>query len=169
MADEDVSATPLGAVGGDGGPQRIGVYVCHCGTNIAGKVDVERVAAYAATLPQVTVSRDYKFLCSDPGQELIIKDVREHHLTRVVVASCSPRMHEPTFRGTCWRAELNPYLMTMANIREHCSWVTADRDAATSKAEALVHGSVLRAARLEPLETRAVSYTHLTLPTTPYV
>ncbi len=156
MADESVTAARPGAVGVDVIEPRIGVYVCHCGTNISGKVDVEQVVAHAATLPRVAVSRDYKFLCSDPGQDLIIKDIREHALTRVVVASCSPRMHEPTFRGTCWRAELNPYLMTMANIREHCSWVTADRGAATKKAQALVHGSVLRAAGLMPLHRREV-------------
>ncbi|HEY3352921.1 MAG TPA: 4Fe-4S binding protein [Polyangia bacterium] len=138
---------------GDAAP-RIGVYVCHCGTNIAGKVDTAAVAKAAGALPGVVVARDYKFLCSDPGQELVIKDIRELKLTRVVIASCSPRMHEPTFRSACARADLNPYLMTMANIREHCSWVTADPRAATEKAMALVRGAVARAHRLEPLETR---------------
>jgi heterodisulfide reductase subunit A-like polyferredoxin len=138
------------------GDVRVGVYVCHCGTNIAGKVDVAEVARYASTLPGVAVARDNKFMCADPGQELIIKDIREHQLSRVVVASCSPRMHEPTFRGACFRAELNPYLMTMANIREQCSWVTEDRQRATEKAKALVRGAVARARRLEPLQVREV-------------
>ncbi|MEW6365814.1 MAG: FAD-dependent oxidoreductase [Acidobacteriota bacterium] len=135
---------------------RIGVYVCHCGTNISGKVDVENVSRYAAKLPGVVIARDYKFLCSDPGQDLIIKDIQTYKLQRVVVSSCSPRMHEPTFRGACGRAELNPFLMTMANIREHCSWVTADPTAATDKAKALIRGAVARAANLEPLHVREV-------------
>ena len=147
--------------GGNG--TRVGVYVCHCGTNISGKVDVEESVRYAGTLPGVVVARDYKFLCSDPGQELIIKDIREQGLNRVVVSSCSPRMHEPTFRGACGRAELNPFLMTMANIREHCSWVTVDPEAATEKAKALIHGAVLRAARLEPLDPREVPVTSAVL------
>ncbi len=136
--------------------RRIGVYVCHCGTNISGKVDVEEVARYASTLPNVVVARDYKFICSDPGQELIINDIRDHRLTRAVVSSCSPRMHEPTFRGACGRAGLNPFLMTMANIREHCSWVTVDAHAATEKAKALVRGAVFRAMHLAPLEAHEV-------------
>jgi heterodisulfide reductase subunit A-like polyferredoxin len=135
---------------------RIGVYVCHCGTNISGKVDVVEAAAYAATLPGVVVAREYKFICSDPGQELIIKDIKELNLDRVVVASCSPRMHEPTFRSACGRAGLNPFLMAMANIREHCSWVTVDPEAATDKAKALIHGAVLRTPFMEPLERREV-------------
>src|SRR5512138_1194320 len=132
------------------GDVRIGVYVCHCGTNIAGKVDVAEVARYASTLPGVAVARDNKFMCADPGQDLIVKDIREQKLDRVVVASCSPRMHEPTFRGACFRAELNPSLMAMANIREHCPWVTKEGEPATEKAKALVRGAVARARRLEP-------------------
>ncbi|MCP3953683.1 MAG: disulfide reductase, partial [Desulfobacterales bacterium] len=89
--------------------ERIGFYICHCGINIAYRVRVQEVAAYVATLPDVTISRDYLFMCSDPGQELIEKDILAHKLTRVVVASCSPRMHEKTFRGACQRAGLNPY------------------------------------------------------------
>jgi heterodisulfide reductase subunit A-like polyferredoxin len=142
---------------------RVGVYVCHCGTNISGKVGVEDVAKYAASIPGVTVARDYKFLCSDPGQEMIIKDIREQKLNRVVIASCSPRMHEPTFRGACFRADLNPFLMAMANIREHCSWVTADPEAATDKAKALIRGAVARAKRLEPLKPREVQVNPATL------
>jgi len=89
--------------------ERIGVYNCHCGINIAGRVRVKEVAEFAATLPNVAVSRDYLFMCSDPGQELIEKDIKEHNLNRVVVAACSPRMHEKTFQDTCRRAGLNPY------------------------------------------------------------
>jgi heterodisulfide reductase subunit A len=150
---ENISA-PGNGTGNGHGAARIGVYVCHCGTNIAGKVDTAAVAKAASALPGVVVAKDYKFLCSDPGQELIIKDIREHGLTRVVVASCSPRMHEPTFRAACARGNLNPYLMTMANIREHCSWVTVDPAQATEKAISLVRGAVARAQRLEPLQTR---------------
>jgi len=135
---------------------RIGVYVCHCGTNIAGKVDVAAVTQMASKLPGVVVAREYKFMCSDPGQDLIVKDIKEHKLNRVVVASCSPRMHEPTFRRATHRGGLNPFLMAMANIREHCSWVTQDHKAATEKAMDLVRGAVARAAWLEPLEPRQV-------------
>jgi len=144
---------PTVSLEGDNGC-RIGVYVCHCGTNISGRVDVEEVARYAATLPGVVVARDYKFMCSDPGQELIVKDIDELRLDRVVVSACSPRMHEPTFRGSCGRGGVNPYQMTMANIREHCSWVTVDAEAATDKAKSLICGAVRRTARLEPLEVR---------------
>ncbi len=133
--------------------QRVGVYVCHCGHNIAGTVDVEAVAEWAGALPNVAVSRDYKFMCSSLGQELIEEDIKEHKLTRIVVASCSPHMHEPTFRAACARAGMNPYLMEMANIREHASWVhTHDPDAATAKSKAIVAGSIRRALELEPLE-----------------
>ena len=89
---------------------RIGVYVCHCGTNIAGKVDTAAVAGFAAGLKNVAVARDYKFMCSDPGQETIIRDIRAYRLNRVVVASCSPRLHEKTFQNACARAGLNPFL-----------------------------------------------------------
>ena len=136
---------------------RIGVYVCHCGSNIAGKVDVKKVAEYAGSLPGVKVARDYVFMCSEPGQELIRKDIAEHELNRVVVASCSPLMHEPTFRAACARAGLNPYLMQMANIREQCSWVTEDTAAATEKAKALVAGAVGKARFLRPLNECEVS------------
>jgi heterodisulfide reductase subunit A len=135
---------------------RIGVYVCHCGVNIAANVDVAQVAEFAATLPGVTVARDYVYMCSDPGQGLIRQDIEEHDLNRVVVASCSPRMHEPTFRGAAQQAGLNPYLVDMANIREQCSWVHADREEATEKAKAQVASAVARAALLEALEEREV-------------
>jgi heterodisulfide reductase subunit A len=135
---------------------RIGVYVCHCGTNISGKVDVAEVTAFARTLPDVVVAREYKFMCSDPGQLLIQDDIKNAGLDRIVVASCSPLMHEPTFRGACERADLNRYLFQMANIREHCSWVTVDPNAATEKAKALVAASVAKAAVLAALPRKTV-------------
>jgi heterodisulfide reductase subunit A len=138
---------------------RIGVYICHCGVNISATVDVERVTAFAAGLPGVAVARDYLYMCSDPGQVLIRQDIEAHDLNRVVVASCSPRMHEPTFRGAAEQAGLNPYLVNMANIREQCAWVHADRKAGTEKAEALVASAVAKAALLEPLEAREVEVT----------
>ena len=135
---------------------RIGVYICHCGSNIAGTVDVEEVTQFAQDLDAVVVARDYKFMCSDPGQELIKNDIRELGLNRIVVASCSPTMHEPTFRRACQEAGLNPYLFEMANIREHCSWVTEDKQGATEKAKALVSAAVRRVYYHQPLETREV-------------
>lgn len=133
--------------------EKIGVYVCHCGHNIAGTVSVEEVAEWAKNLPNVTVARDYKFMCSSLGQELVEADIKQEGLTRVVVAACSPHMHENTFRGACSRAGLNPYLFEMANIREHASWVHQDdKHAATEKAKAIISGAVSRAAELEPLE-----------------
>ncbi len=131
---------------------RIGFYICHCGINIAARVRVKEVAEYVASFPNVVVSRDYLFMCSDPGQELIEKDIREHGLTRVVVASCSPRMHEKTFRAVCERAGLNPYkAFHMVNVREHVSWVTEDEDEATRKAKTLVGAGISRVSYQEPL------------------
>jgi len=135
---------------------KIGVYICHCGSNIAGTVDTEAVARFAQDLEGVVVARDYKFMCSDPGQELIKKDIKELGLNRVVVASCSPTMHEPTFRRACQDAGMNPYLFEMANIREHVSWVTEDKQAATEKAKALVSAAVRRVYYHQPLETKEV-------------
>jgi heterodisulfide reductase subunit A len=130
---------------------RIGVYVCHCGLNIAGSVDCKEVAEFAATLPHVVLARDYRYTCSDQGQELIKNDIKEYKLNRVVVASCSPRLHEPTFRKVCEEAGLNKYLFEMANIREQCSWVHLhDRKAATEKAKDLVKMAVAKAALLKP-------------------
>jgi heterodisulfide reductase subunit A len=100
---------------------RIGVFICHCGENISATVDVQKVAAAAARIPGVAHSVEYKYMCSDPGQQMIKNAIREKHLTGVVVAACSPRMHEPTFRRACAEAGLNPFLCEMANIREHCS------------------------------------------------
>ncbi len=129
---------------------RIGVYVCHCGLNIAGVVDCEAVAEYAAQLPDVEVSRHDAYCCSEPGQNLIKQDIMESGLNRVVVASCSPRLHEPTFRQCVSDAGLNPYLFEMANIREQCSWVHGhDREGATAKAKDLVRAAVARARFLE--------------------
>ncbi len=136
---------------------RIGVYICHCGSNIAGTVDVEEVAQFAQQLDSVVVARAYKFMCSDPGQELIRKDIKELGLNRVVVASCSPTMHEPTFRRACQEGGLNPYLFEMANIRDQCSWVTEDKREATEKAKALVSAAVTRVYYHQPLETREVT------------
>lgn len=135
---------------------RIGVYVCHCGTNISAMVDVEAVARRAADLEGVQIARHYAYMCSDPGQALIKEDIRKEGLNRVVVASCSPLMHETTFRRACAEAGLNPYLFQMTNIREHCSWVTADRGQATQKATALVAAATRRAALHSPLEMRQV-------------
>jgi heterodisulfide reductase subunit A len=137
--------------------EKVGVYVCHCGHNIADVIDVEGVAEWASHLPNVEVSRDYEFMCSSLGQELIEDDIKEHGLTRVVVASCSPHMHERTFRGACERAGLNPYFFEMANIREHASWVHPDdHEGATEKAKALVSAAVGRVVHHKPLEAMQV-------------
>ena len=140
----------------DNGAPKVGVYICHCGINIAAKVDVEEVVAFAAKLPNVTVSREYKFMCSDPGQEIIQQNVREGRVNRVVVASCSPLMHEPTFRRAVEAADGNPFMFQMANIREHVSWVTSEKGAATDKARALVAAAVERVALHQPLEPTQV-------------
>jgi len=135
---------------------KVGVYVCHCGINIAATVDVEAVTEYAKGLPNVVIARNYAYMCSDPGQLLIKEDIKEKGLNRVVVASCSPRMHEPTFRKALQEAGLNPYFLEMANIREQCSWVHEDREAATEKAKQLVAAAVSKARLLEPLTSREV-------------
>jgi heterodisulfide reductase subunit A len=136
---------------------RIGVYVCQCGVNIGAVIDVEEVAKYAQTLPSVVVAKSYLYMCSAPGQEMIAKDISEHKLSRVVVAACSPRLHETTFRRTLSKAGLNPFLLDVANIREHCSWVHPSHPAlATAKAKDLVRMAVARARLLEPLEKRVV-------------
>ena len=133
---------------------RIGVYVCHCGINISHTVDVETVAQYANELPNVVVARDYTYMCSDPGQGLIKQDIEELDLTAVVVAACSPLMHEPTFRNVAETSGVNPYRVEIANIREQCSWVHQDRDAATAKAMQLIASAVAKAGRLEELYER---------------
>jgi len=133
---------------------RIGVYVCHCGANIAATIDVEQVAEFARGLEGVALAKDYKFVCSDPGQDLIKNDIKEQKLNSIVIASCSPRLHELTFRRTLASADLNPYLMEMANIREQCAWVTEDHELATEKAKALVSAAVRKVAYDQPLETK---------------
>jgi len=138
---------------------RIGVYICHCGINIAATVDSEAVAAHAATLPDVAVARHYMYMCSDPGQDMIKQDIRDYGLNGVVVASCSPRMHETTFRTVVQEVGVNPYHFEMANIREQVSWVHTDRAVATQKAKDLVAGAVAKATLLESLEEREVDVT----------
>lgn len=133
---------------------RTGFYICHCGLNIAGKVDVEAVRDYAAPLEGIQVSRDYKFMCSEPGQAMIEKDIKELNLNRIVVASCSPRLHGKTFMETCRRAGLNPYYFQMCSVREQVSWVTEDPDLATQKAKHLVKAAIDRVQFHHHLETK---------------
>jgi len=136
---------------------RIGVYVCHCGLNIAGVVDVERVAEYAKTLPDVVVAKHYTYMCSKPGQRMIQNDIKAKKLDRVVIATCSPRMHEETFRRAVAEAGLNPYLTEIVNLREQVSWAhTHHPEKATEKAKALVRMGVARARLLEPLKKHRV-------------
>ncbi|HUV53376.1 MAG TPA: FAD-dependent oxidoreductase [Dehalococcoidia bacterium] len=135
---------------------KIGVYVCDCGANIAGIIDVPQVVEFAKGLHNVAIAREYKFVCSDPGQDIIKKDIKEQKLNRVVIASCSPRLHELTFRRTLASVGLNPYLMEMANIREHVAWVSENKELATQKAKALVNAAVRRVAYHQPLEIREV-------------
>jgi len=146
-----------------GSEPRIGVYICHCGSNIAGTVDVEALTGFARSLEAVALSRNYVFMCSDPGQEIIRNDVRESNLNRIVVAACSPTMHEATFRRVLEEAGINPYLIEIANIREHCSWVTEDKELATEKAKALLRAAVGRVYYHQPLEARRVPITPDTL------
>jgi len=134
------------------GEVRIGFFICHCGVNISSTVNVAEVRDYIATLPNVIISQDYKFMCSDPGQDMIKNAIKTHKLNRVVVAACSPLMHELTFRNACEKAGLNRYLFQMANIREHVSWVHDDRVKATTKAKAHARAAVSRVAYQTPLE-----------------
>ena len=132
---------------------RIGVYVCYCGLNIAGTVDVEDVAEYARKLPNVVYVKTNRYTCADPGQEEIRKGIRDYKLNRVVVAACSPRMHEPTFRRTVSEAGLNPFVYEMANIREFSSWChQSTPKEATEKAKELVKMAVAKVRLLEPLD-----------------
>ncbi|MBF0217398.1 MAG: CoB--CoM heterodisulfide reductase iron-sulfur subunit A family protein [Candidatus Omnitrophica bacterium] len=130
---------------------KIGVFVCHCGTNISHTVDVEEVAKAAAKLPNVHFATTYKYMCSSPGQALIADSIKEKGLDRIVVSACSPSLHEKTFRKCLEEAGINPYLVEMANIREHCSWVHSDRAQATKKAIELVKLSVAKVSRSKPL------------------
>jgi len=138
---------------------RIGVYICHCGINIGSVVDVDAVVEHASRLPGVAVARNYSYMCSDPGQGMIKDDIEKEKLNRVIVASCSPRMHEPTFRNTLKDAGLNPYFLEMANIREQVSWVHEDKEVATEKAKKLVEAAVAKALLLEALEEKEVDVT----------
>jgi len=137
---------------------RIGFYICHCGTNIAGIVDVVDVKNHISKLKNVVVSRDYKYMCSDPGQELIQKDIKEFNLNRVVVASCSPTLHEKTFRNAVEKGGLNPFYFHMVNIREQVSWVHTDREKATSKAKDLCRAAIYRVRYHKMLERKRVPY-----------
>jgi heterodisulfide reductase subunit A2 len=143
--------------------EKVGVYICHCGSNIAGTVDVEEVSHWAGEQDSVAIARDYKFMCSSLGQELIEDDIKEHGLTRIVVAACSPHMHEKTFRNATERGGLNPFLFEMANIREHNSWATKNKEMATHKAKALVKGAVERVVHHKPLELLPVDINPNTL------
>jgi len=146
------------------GELRIGVFVCDCGLNIAGTVDCAAVSEYAETLPDVVCVVRNKYTCADPGQNEIKEAIREFKLNRVVVASCTPRQHEPTFRQCVLDGGLNPYLMEMANLREHCSWVhPGDWDGATEKAKDLVGSAVARARFLQPQEEMSVPVTKASL------
>ena len=143
---------------------RIGVFVCDCGSNIAGTVDTEAVRVYAESLPGVVAAVRNKYTCADPGQVEIQQSIREHNLNRVVVASCSPATYEVIFRNCIAGAGLNPYLLEMANIREHCSWVTAGNgQAATDKAKRIVKVAVARAQWLIPQEEEQISVTDAAL------
>lgn len=155
--EKDSTAMASEKEAGKAAGPRIGVFICHCGSNIAGVVDCAKVREGAGQLPGVMVAKENKYTCSDLGQEEIIKAIKENGLERVVVASCSPRLHEPTFRKCIQQAGLNPYLLQMVNIREQCSWVhSLEKDKATEKAKDLVRMGVSKAAKLQPLEAREV-------------
>lgn len=136
---------------------RVGVFVCDCGSNILGAVDCAAVAEHAKTLPDVVCVVRNRYTCAEPGQNEIRNAIREHRLNRVVVASCTPRQHEPTFRQCVLDAGLNPYLMEMANLREHCSWVhPGNVAAATAKAKDLMASAVAKARLLQPQEEMSI-------------
>jgi len=139
---------------------RIGVFICHCGGNISDTVDVACVKEAATSLENLKVVETLEYVCSNPGQDMIKNAIKEHKLNRVVVASCSPRMHLETFRQAVKSAGLNPYLLDMVNLREHCSWVHNDKEKATSKAIALVKGAVARAKYLDPLIPKSMKVLH---------
>jgi heterodisulfide reductase subunit A len=135
---------------------RIGTYICKCGTNIAATVDVVQVAEAAGKMPGVVIAREYSYMCSDPGQDLIKADIKEHGLNRIVVSSCSPLMHEATFRHAVEEAGLNPFFMQMANIREQCSWVIQDKEKATEKATNMTAAAIQRVRHHRPQEMQPV-------------
>jgi heterodisulfide reductase subunit A len=138
---------------------RIGVYICHCGINIAATVDIEKVTAFARTLPHVTIARNYQYMCSDPGQDLIKNDIKNLGLDRIVVSACSPRMHEITYRNAVRSAGLNPYFFEMANIREQCSWVHPSKEEGTKKAMDLIASAVAKVSLHEALEENEAAVT----------
>lgn len=138
---------------------KIGVYICHCGVNIAATVDIGKVTAYAQTLPHVKIARNYQYMCSDPGQDLVKNDIKNLGLDRIVVAACSPRMHESTYRNAVRSAGLNPYFFEMANIREQCSWVHQDKEEGTKKAMDLIASAVAKVSLHEPLKENEVGVT----------
>ena len=138
---------------------KIGVYICDCGVNISATVNVAQVVQYAQQLPYVITAKENKYMCSEPGQNMIKDDIRQLGLNRVVVASCTPRMHESTFQAAVAEAGLNPYYFAMANIREHCSWITPDPGQATAKAKRLVRSAIMRVAYQEPLDATQVPVT----------
>ena len=143
---------------------RIGVYICHCGLNIAATIDCKAVAEYALEQRDVVCSKDVVYLCSEPGQNQIKQDIEEYGINRIVIGSCSPRLHEPTFRQCLEEAGLNPYLMEMANLREQCSWVhSKDPEKATNKAMGLIRSAVARARLLDPFEDAEVMINKSTL------
>ncbi len=139
--------------------QRIGVFICHCGINIASTIDVKDLACYVKKLPGVVTAEDYTYMCSEPGQDLIREHIKKYNLNKVVVASCSPTMHEVTFREVVKSAGVNPFCFEMANIREQCSWVHPDKSCSTDKAKAILSASVSRVRLLEPLQEKTVSVT----------
>jgi heterodisulfide reductase subunit A len=144
----------------DNGDLRIGVYICHCGSNIGGVIDPNAVAEYAAKLPGVVLAKDNLYMCADSGQHLIEEDIKEHNLNRVVVAACSPRLHEPTFRACVAQAGMNPFLFEMANIREQDTWVHShEPEAALEKAKELVASAIAKARFLTPLDMIEVPVT----------
>ena len=144
----------------DNGDLRIGVYVCHCGSNIAGVVDTAEIAEFALTLPGVVRAIDPPYACADSGQSIIKEDIVKYDLNRVVVSACSPRMHEPTFRAAVAEVGLNPFLMEMANIREQCTWAHGhDKEGALAKAKDLTASAVAKARFLVPLDMIKVPVT----------
>jgi len=139
---------------------RVGVYICHCGTNIAGVIDPKEVVEFASNLPGVVRSTDTLYACADSGQRLIKEDIKKYNLNRVVVSACSVRMHEPTFRAAVQEAGLNPFLMEMANIREQCTWAHGhDRAGALEKAKDLTAAAIAKASFLKPLDMIKVPVT----------
>src|SRR5512139_4296880 len=137
--------------------KRIGVFVCHCGTNIAGVINVPEVVEYAKTLPNVAHAEAYTYVCSTPGQTMIKDTIKEHNLNGTVVAACSPRLHEPTFRKATEEGGLNQFQFSMANIREQNTWVHMEQpEEATQKAKDLIRMEVARASKLEPLTPKTV-------------